>query len=97
MNLASLTLDMWQKLADEYRPLAQSIKHGHCFRIDGTIMSTARFFGGMVLDGHRYQTFCVPGTDGAVIACREDFIKWITEKGRKERKARKTSQEGVLL
>lgn len=103
MKLESFTLELWQQHVDEFRavltanPPAKKYAHGPCFRIDGTIMSTARFFGGMNLNGVHYSTFNVPGADGAVVACREDFMRWLHDKLNPKKARKLKRQEPTLL
>ena len=103
MKLESFTLELWQQHADEFRavlkanPQAKKYEDGPCFRIDGTIMSTARFYGGMTLNGVHYTTFSVPGTDGAVVACREDFMRWLGDKLNPKKARKLKRKESTLL
>lgn len=80
----SVALHEFQKL-DGYRPEA-------AIRIENTLFTSARYFGGMTYNGAKYTYFEpeIPGEkneDGsqtvAWLMVREDFLRWVS-KGKKK-------------
>ena len=95
----NLTLNEWGDLLDEYKQ-TQDYRAGAAMRIENTPFTTARYFGGMRLEGDNYTYFepevdgHAPNEDGspyvAWLMVREDFLKWTTkELKRREKEAKK--------
>lgn len=92
MKVKDLTLAQWQEQLDAFRVAYPSAPSGAGFRIDGTLFSTARFYGRMTYNGSMYTTFECKDTPGeftcqfATIAVREDALRWITRRLKDETK-----------
>ena len=95
MKVNEQTLAQWQKRIDEFRAENPSAPSSAAFRIDGTMFSTARFFGGMTFNGANYIVFECKDTPGeltckyATIAVRMDMLRWLTKKLKAEKVERK--------
>lgn len=84
-KVTDLRIADWQSFIDEYKrePPVKSDGTPIAMRIDGTILSTMRLFGGGTYNGRKYTTFedkSVPGEftcEFATIAVRDDFLKWV--------------------
>lgn len=85
MKVEDMTLVQWQEQLDAFRAANPSAPSAAGFRIDGTMLSTARFYGGMTYNGAKYTTFELKDTPGqltceyATIAVREDALRWIVK------------------
>lgn len=80
MNVQELTITDWQELLTRYRKEHPGVEGNLAMRIENTMFSIARFYGGMVLDGHTYTYFepRIPGTDEvAWLVVRDDFLRWV--------------------
>lgn len=77
MKAVDLTLFQWQSYLEQFRRENWDAKPSAAFRIDGTIFSTARHYGGFTYNGDTYTVFYFPE---AMIGVREDFLKWLTAK-----------------
>jgi len=99
MKVADLTIQDWQKLLDQFKVANPNAKSGAAMRIENTIFTTARYYGGMRLNGEQYTYFepkdpTQPNNpDGtpyvAWLMVRDDFLSWVT-KELKKGKARST-------
>ena len=67
------TIQEWQTIRDAYTG-EHTRDCPAVFRIDNTIFSTARLFGGFTFAGHQYRVEYYD--DGALLAIRDDFEKW---------------------
>lgn len=99
MKIAELDIDGWQKLVNQYRAAHPNAKPGAAIRIENTMLSTARYFGGMVYNGDQY-TYFEPidprqpkNADGtpyvAWLMVRMDFLQWATKELKRQAKEKK--------
>lgn len=89
MNPTDLTITDWQELLTRYRKEHPGVEGNLAMRIENTMFSIARFYGGMVLDGHTYTYFepRVPGTTEVAWLCvRDDFLRWTAAQLKKQKK-----------
>ena len=93
MKPTDLKIADWQKWLDRFRAANPDAKPAAAIRIENTILSTARHFGGMTYNGDEYTYFepvdeqQQPNPDGtpyvAWLMVRTDFLRWITKELRK--------------
>ena len=99
MKIAELDIDGWQTLLRQFRAANPNAKPGAAMRIENTILSTARYFGGMVYNGDQY-TYFEPidprqpkNADGtpyvAWLMVRMDFLQWATKELKRQAKEQK--------
>ena len=91
-KVEELDLNQWIDLLERYKQ-TPGYRPGAAMRIEDTPFTTARYFGGMELEGERYTYFEpeIPGekpnADGspyvAWLMVREDFLKWVTAEVKK--------------
>lgn len=99
----NLPIAKWQQYSDEYsawlkaNPPAKKYEHGHCFRIDGTILSTARFYGAFNLNGVHYTCFSPSDMPEAVLAVSPDFNLWLADRLNPKKKRRVKQAEPELF
>jgi hypothetical protein len=84
-----LDLNEWNDLFDEYKA-TKNYKPGAAMRIENTVFTTARHFGGMTYNGDSYAYFepVIPGhepnADGspyvAWLMVRTDFLAWVRKR-----------------
>ena len=96
MKPTDLKIADWQKWLDRFRAANPNAKPAAAIRIENTILSTARHFGGMVYNGDKYTYFepiderQPPNQDGtpyvAWLMVRDDFLRWITKELKREAK-----------
>lgn len=95
MKVNQLNINDWQRLLNAYTGPNDRFNPA-AMRIENTMFSTARYYGGMTFNGHKY-TYFEPHDlnqpahpDGtpyvAWLMVREDFLKWATKELRKEAK-----------
>ena len=98
MKIAELDIDGWQKLVNQYRAAHPNAKPGAAMRIENTMFTPARYFGGMEYNGDKY-TYFEPvderqprNPDGtpyvAWLMVRMDFLSWVTKELKKRETAR---------
>lgn len=90
MKVKDLTIQDWQKLICNYKASGEGKKtNAPCaIRIENTILSTARYYGGMTYNGEQYTYFeprdptQLNNPDGtpyvAWLMVRMDFMRWVT-------------------
>ena len=99
MKIKDLDIDGWQKLVDQYRAANPNAKPGAAIRIENTILSTARYYGGMEYNGDQY-TYFEPidprqpkNADGtpyvAWLMVRADFLNWAKKELKRQAKEKK--------
>ena len=99
MKIKELDIDGWQNLANRFREANPDAKPGAAIRIENTILSTARHFGGMTYNGDQY-TYFEPidprqpkNADGtpyvAWLMVRMDFLQWATKELKRQAKEQK--------
>lgn len=99
MKIKELDIDGWQKLVNQYRAAHPNAKPGAAIRIENTILSTARYYGGMTYNGDQY-TYFEPidprqpkNADGtpyvAWLMVRMDFLQWATKELKRQAKETK--------
>ena len=90
-DMKSLTINEWQELLERYKA-TPGYRSEAAFRIENTVFTSARHFGGMTYNGERYTYFepPIPGEkneDGtqavAWLMVRDDFLRWASREGRK--------------
>lgn len=96
MKVKDLTIQDWQELLDKWRKENPTAKSGAAMRIENTIFTSARYYGGMTFNGEQYTYFeprdpSQPANpDGTpYVAClmvRRDFLRWVTKQLKKEEK-----------
>ena len=93
MKPTDLKIADWQDWLGKFRAANPKAKPGAAIRIENTLFSTARYFGGMIYDGDQY-TYFEPiderqpkNPDGtpyvAWLMVRMDFLRWVTKELRK--------------
>ena len=92
MKVEELDLNQWADLLEEYKK-TPNFRPGAVMRIENTPFTTARYFGGMRLEGDTYTYFepvvdgHAPNDDGspyvAWLMVREDFLKWVMKELKK--------------
>ncbi len=96
MKPQDLTIADWQDWLDRFKAANPNAKPLAAIRIENTIFSTARHFGGMSFNGDEY-TYFEPvderqpkNADGtpyvAWLMVRLDFLRWITKELKREAK-----------
>ena len=99
MKIKELDIDGWQKLVNQYRAAHPNAKPGAAIRIENTMLSPARYFGGMTYNGDQY-TYFEPidhrqpkNADGtpyvAWLMVRADFLQWATKELKRQAKEKK--------
>ena len=99
MRPTDLTIAGWQSWLDKFKAEKPTAKPGAAIRIENTILSTARYFGGMVYNGDQY-TYFEPidprqpkNADGtpyvAWLMVRMDFLQWATKELKRQAKEQK--------
>lgn len=99
MKPTDLTIADWQKWLDRFRTANPNAKPEAAIRIENTILSTARHFGGMTYNGDEYTYFepvdeqQQPNPDDpdgtpyvAWLMVRMDFLRWLTKELKREKK-----------
>lgn len=86
MKVEELNLNQWADLLEEYKQ-TPNFRPGAAMRIENTVFTTARHFGGMTYNGDSYAYFepVIPGhepnADGtpyvAWLMVRTDFLAWV--------------------
>ena len=99
MKIKELDIDGWQKLVNQFRAAHPDAKPGAAIRIENTMLSTARYSGGMVYDGDQYFYFepidprQPKNADGtpyvAWLMVRMDFLQWATKELKRQAKEKK--------
>jgi len=56
-KVSDLDIDGWQRLLDRFKAAHPTAKPATVIRIENTIFSTARYFGGMIYNGDTYTYF----------------------------------------
>ena len=73
----NIPLTRWQELKNEFRRKKEA--DVECaFRIDGTIFSTAKWYGGFSYNGSRYLV--AYWKTGELLAVRSDFAEWLIKR-----------------
>ena len=93
MKVTDLTIQAWQKMLDKFRAANPNAPDGAAMRIENTIFTTARYCGGMMVNGQQYTYFepkdpTQPNNpDGtpyvAWLMVRSDFLRWVTKELKK--------------
>ena len=96
MKPQDLKIDGWQNWLNQFKAANPNAKPGAAIRIENTIFSTARHFGGMTYNGDQYTYFepvderQPPNRDGtpyvAWLMVRMDFLRWVTKELKREAK-----------
>ena len=92
-KVSDLDIDGWQRLLDRFKAENPRAKPNAAIRIENTILSTARYFGGMTFNGDEY-TYFEPvdkrqprNPDGTLyvawLMVRMDFLSWVTNELKK--------------
>ncbi len=94
MKVTDLTITDWQKWLDRFYAANPNAKPRASMRIENTIFSPARRFGGMTMNGDQYTYFepvddtQPPFSDGGLriawLMVRMDFLRWVTGELKKE-------------
>ena len=89
MKVKDLTIQDWQELLDKWRKENPTAKSGAAMRIENTLFTSARYFGGMTYNGDTFTYFeprdtrQPPNPDGtpcvAWLMVRMDFLRWATK------------------
>ena len=93
MKPQDLKITDWQNWLDKFKAANLDEKPYAAIRIENTIFSTARYFGGMTFNGEQY-TYFEPvdesrprNPDGtpyvAWLMVRMDFLRWVTRELKK--------------
>ena len=93
MKPQDLTIADWQNWLAKFKAEKPNVKPGAAMRIENTPFTTARYYGGMTLNGDQY-TYFEPvderqpkNPDGtpyvAWLMVRMDFLRWVTKELRK--------------
>lgn len=88
MKPQDLKITDWQNLLDKFKAAHPNAKPGAAMRIENTMFTPARYFGGMEYNGDKY-TYFEPvdesqprNPDGtpyvAWLMVRMDFLRWVT-------------------
>ena len=88
MKPQDLKITDWQNLLDKFKAANLDAKPGAAMRIENTMFTPARYFGGMEYNGDKY-TYFEPvderqprNPDGtpyvAWLMVRMDFLRWVT-------------------
>ena len=96
MKVTDLNIEDWHRWFDKFNAANLNEKPYAAIRIENTIFSTARYFGGMTFNGEQY-TYFEPvderqpkNPDGtpyvAWLMVRMDFLLWVTAELKKEGK-----------
>lgn len=93
MKPTDLKIADWQDWLGKFRAANPKAKPSAAIRIENTLFSTARYFGGMKLNGEQYTYFepidpTQPNNpDGtpyvAWLMVRADFLRWVTKELKK--------------
>ena len=96
MKLEELTIQGWQEWLCRFKAAKPKAKTGAAMRIENTMFTSARYYGGMVFNGDKYTYFepkdpTKPNNpDGtpyvAWLMVRNDFLKWLSKELKKEEK-----------
>ena len=89
MKVKDLTIQDWQNWLDRFKSAFPCVKPSAAIRIENTPFTTARYSGGMTLNGDQY-TYFEPkdpthpnNPDGtpyvAWLMVRMDFLLWLTD------------------
>ena len=99
MKPQELNIEDWQAWLDKFKAAHPNAKPGAAIRIENTILSTARYFGGMTYNGDKYTYFeprdprQPPNRDGtpyvAWLMVRMDFLQWATKELKRQAKEQK--------
>lgn len=86
MKPDKMTLNEWNAALEEYKA-TPGYRPGAAMRIENTQFTTARYYGGMRLNGELYTYFepevdgHAPNEDGtpyvAWLMVRDDFLRWV--------------------
>lgn len=91
-TIKDLDINQWQELLTRFKAETKSTGHA-AMRIENTMFTSARYFGGMTYNGERYTYFepAILGKkneDGtqtvAWLMVRDDFLRWATNQVKKE-------------
>ena len=99
MKIKELDIDGWQNLVSRFLAAHPNAKPGAAIRIENTMLSTARYFGGMTYNGDQY-TYFEPidprqpkNADGtpyvAWLMVRMDFLQWATKELKRQANEKK--------
>ena len=93
MKVTDLTIQDWQRFFDKFRAAKLNTPPGAAMRIENTIFATARYYGGMTMNGQMYTYFepkdpIKPNNpDGtpyvAWLMVRNDFLRFVKKELRK--------------
>lgn len=93
MKVAYLTIQDWQKLLEKFKVANPNAKSGAAIRIENTIFTPARYYGGMTMHGQMYTYFepkdpTKPNNpDGtpyvAWLMVRDDFLRFVKKELKK--------------
>ena len=91
MKIKDLDINKWQELLTRFK--AETKAQGlAAMRIENTMFTLSRYFGGMTYNGERYTYFepIIPGKkneDGSQtvvwLMVRDDFLEWATKQVKK--------------
>lgn len=99
-DLEALPLQRWQEYINR-SSLPSSANTPRALRIENTIYSTARFFGGAVINGQEYKLFWPRDPDGRAVPIlgRKDFMESVAAdlKERKSQKKAASAQQPTLF
>ena len=103
MKPQDLDIIDWQKWLDRFRAANPNAKPGAAIRIENTPFTTARYAGGMTMNGDVFTYFeprdprQAPNPDGtpyvAWLMVRMDFLRWVTRELKREAK-QKEAKDG---
>ena len=96
MKPQELNIEDWQAWLVKFKAAHPNAKPGAAMRIENTLLTTARYFGGMTYNGEKY-TYFEPvderqprNPDGtpyvAWLMVRMDFLRWVTAQLKNEAK-----------
>ena len=81
MKPTELNIEDWHTWLEKFKAANPTARPLAAIRIENTMFSTARHFGGMTFDGAHYTYFePVDGQRVAWLMVREDFLRWATKK-----------------
>ena len=99
MKVTDLNIEDWQAWLVKFKAAHPNAKLGAAMRIENTMFTPARYFGGMTYNGDVFTYFeprdtrQPPNRDGtpyvAWLMVREDFLRWLTAQLKKDAKAAK--------
>lgn len=96
MKPQDLTIEGWQTWLGKWKAAHPNAKPGAAMRIENTPFTTARYYGGMTMNGDHFTYFeprderQPPNRDGtpyvAWLMVRMDFLRWVTKELKREAK-----------